>query len=263
MDTQNVHMARMHGCGNRFIVVDDTNNRFQKNYQELYCYLSKHYVFDQLLVVISEEIYFYFEIINKDGSQGKQCLNGARCIAHYLVSKRLTSSNVFTLSNASGLISVAFNDASSISLSLTMPVMQGFFEGGICVDAGNPHIVFFSNALSEIDVDHLGAGFQKKFPEGINVGFVECVDRNTIRLRTYERGCGETEACGSSALACVFAGITSGKLNNNVIVNFYSGDYLLNINSNNEKIEMIGPSCLIEEFIIPLKKINNPHSSVI
>ena len=246
----NVLITRMHGCGNQFLLIQERAVQEEAYYGELSVHLATQYSFDQLLVLQQKKEGFTFLIINREGSVGKQCLNGARCVAHYLVTKKLVIPPSFVIANVSGSIPVIFTDPSSIQLTLPMPRCMPAVENAIGVDVGNPHVIFFVDSVTQVNVEDRGRSMQSLFTDGINVGFVECIDRTHIRLRTYERGCGETAACGSSALASVFAGMLTDLLAETVRVSFGLNNYFLSIKKIKNGMQMIGPSHLDDEFFI-------------
>ncbi|MBX4181118.1 diaminopimelate epimerase [Sodalis sp. CWE] len=249
--------SKMHGLGNDFMVVDAVTQSVFFSPEKIR-YLSDRNCgigFDQLLIVErSKNITadFHYRIFNADGSEVAQCGNGLRCFAYFVRMKHLTNKKSICVSTVNGKILVlAFIKDNLIRVNMGEPnfnpQMIPFFsekikktyvirttEGRIVpfgmVSLGNPHCVIVVDKISNTLLKKLAPVLEKhkRFPERANIGFTQILDRKHIRLRVYERGVGETKACGSGACAAVAVGIQQGKLEKEVEVELIGGKLLIN-----------------------------------
>lgn len=249
-----IKFTKMHGLGNDFMVIDAQHQQdfvLTKDKIKALAHRCTGIGFDQLLVLESPpkniNTDFFYRIYNADGEQVQQCGNGARCIARYVKEKKLCGRDKFVLATISGLIdAVVTNDFENITVTLGCPqfypqkipfnaehlakeyILQ-LYETEVrimAVSMGNPHAVLLVDDVDNYPVQSLGMKItqHEDFPEGVNVGFMEIVDKNHIKLRVYERGCGETLACGSGACAAVVVGIVNKLLINKVRVTLPGGE---------------------------------------
>ncbi|GAD90730.1 diaminopimelate epimerase [Vibrio halioticoli NBRC 102217] len=253
------HFSKMHGLGNDFMVVDCiTQNIFFS--PELIRRLADRHTgvgFDQLLVVeapYDPETDFHYRIFNADGSEVEQCGNGARCFARFVSMKGLTNKYSIRVSTKKGKMLLKLADDDQVRVNMGIPefepskipfkakqkektyILRAGQHTLFCgsVSMGNPHVVTVVDDVATAKVEELGPLLEshERFPERVNVGFMQIVDRNKIALRVYERGAGETQACGSGACAAVAVGILQGALNEHVEVSLTGGKL---------KIEWAGP----------------------
>ncbi|CAM4233860.1 diaminopimelate epimerase [Vibrio neonatus] len=253
------HFSKMHGLGNDFMVVDCiTQNIFFS--PELIRRLADRNTgvgFDQLLVVeapYDPETDFHYRIFNADGSEVEQCGNGARCFARFVSMKGLTNKYSIRVSTKKGKMLLKLADDEQVRVNMGVPELEPskipfkakqkektyilrvgqhtLFCGSVSM--GNPHVVTVVDDVATAKVEEIGPLLEshERFPERVNVGFMQIVDRNKIALRVYERGAGETQACGSGACAAVAVGILQGALNEHVEVSLTGGKL---------KIEWAGP----------------------
>ncbi|SJN56280.1 diaminopimelate epimerase [Vibrio ruber] len=244
------HFSKMHGLGNDFMVVDCiTQNIFFS--PELIRRLADRHTgvgFDQLLLVeapYDPETDFHYRIFNADGSEVEQCGNGARCFARFVRLKGLTNKYSIHVSTKKGKMILSVEDDNQITVNMGVPEFepakipfkakqsektyilriaeQTLFCGAVSM--GNPHVVTTVDDVDTADVDHLGPLLEshERFPERVNAGFMQVVSPNEIRLRVYERGAGETQACGSGACAAVAVGIIQEQLAEDVTVHLPGG----------------------------------------
>ncbi len=227
----------MHGLGNDFMVVDGVTQKvFFSN--EVIKLADRHFGigFDQLLLVeppYDPELDFHYRIFNADGSEVEQCGNGARCFARFVRLKGLINRDRIAVSTARGRIVLQLEGRTRSRSTWGAPVRAGQDpvpgpEGGktyllraqehtvMCgaVSMGNPHCVIEVPSVADAPVATLGPIMERheRFPERVNVGFMEMVNASEIKLRVFERGVGETLACGTGACAAVVVGISQGKL---------------------------------------------------
>ncbi|MGY0617531.1 diaminopimelate epimerase [Vibrio sp. FJH11] len=263
------HFSKMHGLGNDFMVVDCiTQNVFFS--QELIRRLADRHTgvgFDQLLVVeapYDPETDFHYRIFNADGSEVEQCGNGARCFARFVRLKGLTNKYSISVSTKKGKMILNVEDDDEVTVNMGVPefepnkipfkakqkektyIMRAGDSTLFCgaVSMGNPHVVTVVDDVDTADVETLGPLLEshERFPERVNAGFMQVVDRNHIRLRVYERGAGETQACGSGACGAVAVGILQGLLDENVKVSLPGGELNISWQGPGKPLYMTGPT---------------------
>ncbi|WP_447075535.1 diaminopimelate epimerase [Vibrio alginolyticus] len=263
------HFSKMHGLGNDFMVVDCiTQNVFFS--QDLIRRLADRHTgvgFDQLLVVeapYDPETDFHYRIFNADGSEVEQCGNGARCFARFVRLKGLTNKYSISVSTKKGKMILNIEDDGEVKVNMGVPefepnkipfkakqkektyIMRAGEKTLFCgaVSMGNPHVVTVVDDVDTADVDTLGPLLEshERFPERVNAGFMQVVSRDHIRLRVYERGAGETQACGSGACAAVAVGILQGLLDENVKVSLPGGELRIAWQGPGKPLFMTGPT---------------------
>ncbi|MCS0021627.1 diaminopimelate epimerase [Vibrio antiquarius] len=263
------HFSKMHGLGNDFMVVDCiTQNVFFS--QDLIRRLADRHTgvgFDQLLVVeapYDPETDFHYRIFNADGSEVEQCGNGARCFARFVRLKGLTNKYSISVSTKKGKMILNIEDDGEVTVNMGVPefepnkipfkakqkektyIMRAGEKTLFCgaVSMGNPHVVTVVDDVDTADVDTLGPLLEshERFPERVNAGFMQVVSRDHIRLRVYERGAGETQACGSGACAAVAVGILQGLLDENVKVSLPGGELRIAWQGPAKPLFMTGPT---------------------
>ena len=230
--------TKMHGLGNDFMVVDGVNQVFEPQDAPLIQWANRHtgVGFDQLLLVEkagAADVDFRYRIFNADGSEVEQCGNGARCFARFVADKGLSSKQEIRVETARGVIVPRLLDSGLVMVNMGKPrlmpseipfvpaageaddalthiVLVGLESVPVsCVNMGNPHAVLLVDDVDTAPVAHWGEAIEsnEQFPERVNVGFMQVLDEGHIRLRVYERGAGETQACGTGACAAVVAGV--------------------------------------------------------
>lgn len=248
---QTLKFTKMHGLGNDFMVVDAVNQAFEPAAAPIAAWADRFrgIGFDQLLVVekpTQAGVDFRYRIFNADGSEVAQCGNGARCFVRFVSDKGLTNKQEIVVETASGIIRPKLLDNGLVTVNMGQPRFRpseipfvplneeaGAEEAATyavdlgsecvraaCVSMGNPHAVLLVDNVESAPVQDLGAKIEphQQFPERVNVGFMQIIDRQQIRLRVYERGVGETQACGTGACAAVVAGVRLGLLESGVPV---------------------------------------------
>jgi len=264
-----LNFTKMQGLGNDFIVIDNLNDVFNENSINIPKLANRHtgIGFDQLLVVeLSErtDIDFKYRIFNADGQEVQQCGNGARCFALYVFEKKLTKKRRLNVETLNGNIEITINNASSITVDMGKPEFMpskipayldnqhkkysiNEIEMGI-LSMGNPHAVILANNIANLEIDKTAGEIQNSgyFPEGVNVGFMQINSPSNISLRVYERGVGETQACGTGACAAVVFGVENDLLDNKVRVSLPGGDLDINYEKGSE-VFMTGPAEFVFE----------------
>jgi diaminopimelate epimerase len=263
------HFSKMHGLGNDFMVVDCiTQNVFFS--PDLIRRLADRHTgvgFDQLLIVeapYDPETDFHYRIFNADGSEVEQCGNGARCFARFVQMKGLTNKYCVSVSTKKGKMVLKLEENDLVTVNMGQPEFEPnkipfkakqkektyilrtgehtLFCGAVSM--GNPHVVTVVDSTEEADVDRLGPLLEshERFPERVNAGFMQVVSRNEVNLRVYERGAGETQACGSGACGAVAVGIVQGLLDENVTVHLPGGDLKISWKGEGHPLTMTGPA---------------------
>lgn len=269
MTKQPIKFTKMHGLGNDFVVINGIEHIIDWKLLPAKKIADRHLGIgcDQILLIEpSTSADFFCRIINADGSEAEQCGNGLRCVARFVHEKGLQQGNHFTLETIAGVFPVEIKDydhirvtiaarieSSSMQLSLTT---LGTEVSGSALSIGNPHFIIKVADLQTTQTDQIGPAVSShpSFPHGTNVGFMQVVSPDHIRLRTYERGAGETHACGSNACAAVAAGILDGSLHHAVTVEFHYGQLKIEWEGKNKPVHMNGPACTVFEGEITLTK---------
>ena len=254
-----LRFSKMHGLGNDFMVVDLVTQSLELTAPEIRRWSDRRtgVGFDQLLAVLppaDPAADFRYRIFNRDGSEAEQCGNGARCFARFVHDHGLTVKRCLTLETSTGTIRTRLLEGDRVEVEmgppglapadvpfaadLAQPVGDGLrhrlstaaAEVVVApVSMGNPHAVIEVDDIVSTPVKRLGTGVQASpaFPEGVNVGFLQVVQRDFARLRVYERGAGETRACGSGACAAMVAGRLRGLLDAEATVSLRGGEVSL------------------------------------
>lgn len=250
-----LQFSKMHGLGNDFMVIDGVRQNLPASdlplpAERIRALANRHFGigFDQLLVVqpaAAPGVDFRYRIFNADGSEVNQCGNGARCFARFVRDQGLTDKDSIRVETASGQMTLILTDDGQVTVDMGAPrwapkdiplnadeeadsyfIVSGkqAFEVG-AVGLGNPHCVLLVENVDTAPVETVGPLLESHpdFPERVNVGFMQIVDRSHIRLRVFERGSGETLACGSGACAAVVVGQRRGFLDDTVQVDLPGG----------------------------------------
>jgi len=264
----NLEFTKMHGLGNDFVVFDGVNQHLQLRPEDVRFIADRHRGIgcDQLLVVTSATTRadFGFQIYNADGSKAGHCGNGARCLARFIRAKGLSDKDLVTIDTGSALVSLRIGTDGMVMVDMGEPdftpariplVCSGqeiFYPLDVAGDTvrigavsmGNPHAVLPVDQVSCAPLQTLGPLLERhsSFPEHCNVGFMEIVNKRSIRLRVYERGTGETEACGTGACAAVAWGRLSGQLESDVTVDLPGGRLSIQWEGPGNVLFMTGPA---------------------
>lgn len=261
--------TKMHGTGNDFVVIDATRARFRPTPALLRRLTDRRFGVgcDQVLVVEAAsqtDVDFDYRIFNADGSEVGQCGNGSRCLARFVAEQGLsdkprlrvrTSTSILELERRTdGLVTVNMGaprfepreipfDAPSRAARYTREVEGQAVEFG-AVSMGNPHLVIEVADVDRAPVATLGPKMEPhaSFPQRVNVGFLQVVSRHRVRLRVFERGAGETLACGSGACAAVAVGRMWGRLDERVTVDVRGGELIIEWSGEGQPMLMTGPA---------------------
>lgn len=278
--------TKMHGLGNDFVVLDMISHPVSLNTEQIRRLGDRNLGigFDQMLVIDAPrrpDADFSYRIYNGDGTEVEHCGNGARCFARYVLERGLIGNAPVRVQTANRLLELHdegnhqyrvdmgepdFNPASlpfsadpAPEYSLQLPEDVRFFAASM----GNPHIVLLTDNCDTAPVHELGSKLctHSAFPQGVNVGFMQIIDRDNIRLRVHERGAGETLACGTGACAAVACGIRAGLLNHTVHVQLRGGALTINWQGEGYPVLMSGPAESVFEGTI--KITTTPHRETV
>ncbi|MEO5342865.1 MAG: diaminopimelate epimerase [Gammaproteobacteria bacterium SHHR-1] len=275
----NLEFCKMQGLGNDFVVIDATQRPIDLSAAQIRHIADRHFGVgcDQLLLVEPARLPgtdFHYRIFNADGGEVEQCGNGARCFARFVRDQGLTDKDVIDVGTAAGPIRLYLQADGQVRVNMGAPrfapaeiPFQAAAEGEAyelevdgqrlmigALSLGNPHAVLRVADLAQAEVERLGPLIEghRRFAQRINVGFMQRHDRQHIGLRVYERGAGETLACGTGACAAAVVGIRWGLLDSPVRVSLPGGDLMISWQGNAEPVWMIGPATPVFRGAIPL-----------
>ncbi len=269
-----LRFTKMHGLGNDFVVIDAINQSVNLTAEQIRQIADRHCGVgcDQLLLVEPSpgpEADFHYRIFNADGGEVEQCGNGARCFARFVRDKALTDKKEIPVSTSAGPILLKIRDNGEVEVNMGEP---GFEPADVPFDAarrqqayeldvagqplrfhalsmGNPHAVILVDDVDSAPVATLGPALQAHpaFPEQVNVGFLQIIDRGHFRLRVFERGAGETRACGSGACAAMVAARQAGLLNQTAEAQLRGGNLSIRWEGEGKPVFMTGPAASVFE----------------
>jgi len=275
-----LHFTKMHGLGNDFVVINAVANPIEFNTEQLRLLANRHLGIgcDQVLLVeashMPDVVDFNYRIFNADGSEVEQCGNGARCFAQFVYEEGLTDKQELVVQTQSGIIRLYREEGNQIRVNMGVPqfnpddipflaeqehpyyslqVAQETLTIG-AVSMGNPHAVHSVLNVDKAPVEVLGALIEShpRFPERVNAGFMQILNRQHIRLRVYERGSGETQACGTGACAAMVIGRRWGDLDSSVDVELPGGHLTITWDKPDDPVWMTGPAVRVFEGQINL-----------
>ena len=264
--------VKMEGCGNDYVYVNGFNTKID-NPNELSKIVSdRHFGIgsDGLIVINPSEVAdFKMSMYNADGSEGKMCGNGIRCVAKYVYDYKMIDKEVITVETLAGIKTLKLNvengKVKTVRVNMGSPiisakdvpvisdkekvinepvVIDGKEYGITCVSMGNPHAITFVDDTDSLKIEKIGPGFEKNeiFPDRVNTEFIQIIDRKTIKMRVWERGSGETLACGTGACASVVACVLNNLTDNKVTVKLLGGDLEIKYDTDENTVYMTGPA---------------------
>jgi diaminopimelate epimerase len=269
-----IRFTKMQGLGNDFVVIDAIRQAIELSAEQVRRLADRHFGIgcDQVLVVqkpSSSTVDFRYRIFNADGGEVEQCGNGARCFARYVHQHGLTGKREIRVETRSGIIAPRLEDNGDVSVDMGVPrfataeipfvseceaVVQALVIDDRQIDIsvvsmGNPHAVLLVDdvALAPVQRDGPKIESHPRFPQRANAGFMQVVDRHTIRLRVYERGAGETLACGTGACAAAVVGIRRGLLDSPIQVKTQGGELTIAWAGVGRSVVMTGPAVSVFE----------------
>ncbi len=274
-----LEFTKMHGLGNDFVIVDAIRQRVALTPEQVRRIADRHFGVgcDQLLIVEapqSADALFRYRIFNADGGEVAQCGNGARCFARFVHDKGLTSATEIPVETRAGRLVLRLEPDGQVEVDMGVPIFEPTrvpfvadapavtYEVEVdgrsvelsALSLGNPHAVLLVPDVDTAPVETLGPRIEShpRFPERANVGFLQVIDRQHVRLRVYERGAGETLACGSGACAAVVAGRRRGLLDAHVRVALPGGRLGVTWEQESDSVLMTGPAVTVFEGTLEL-----------
>ncbi len=276
-----INFTKMHGLGNDFMLVDCTARGFDLPPERVAALADRRLGvgFDQLLALEASKdpgVDFHYRIFNPDGGEAEHCGNGARCLALYIADKGLSERNPIVVSTVNRTLELRLLANGEVAVDMGSPdfapaalpfhaerrqalyrrelEMVGAAVEFAAVSMGNPHVVIQVEDLANTAVKTIGKalGSHADFPAGVNVGFMQVESRNRIRLRVYERGAGETPACGSGACAAAVSGIEAGLLDSPVSVLAAGGGLTIDWRGGAAAVLMSGPARVAYEGTVTI-----------
>ncbi len=279
-----LRFTKMHGLGNDFVIFDLTEQTFDADPETIRAIADRRLGIgcDQVLLIEPPRIAdteFHYRIFNADGGEVEQCGNGARCFARFVYERGLTQQRSIRVGTAGGPIVLHIGDDDSVRVDMGVPVLDPVripfvadaqadsytidvgdesLEIG-AVSMGNPHAVILVHAVADAPVGTLGPSVQNhlRFPQQANVGFMALRDRAQIDLRVFERGSGETLACGTGACAAVVYGRLRGWLDATVEVKLSGGTLVISWDETNDTVWMQGPASFVFDGHIDIETLKS------
>ena len=277
-----VPFTKMHGAGNDFVVFDGVTRPVALTPEKIRRLADRHFGIgcDQVLIVepaTTAGADFRYRIFNADGGEVEQCGNGARCFVCFVRDKRLTAKDEIAVETLSGMIYPRLEPDGNVTVNMGVPRFEPAevpFEASTrenvydlevngrklsvtVLSMGNPHAVQVVPEVDSAPVNTQGPLIERhpRFPQRVNAGYMQIVDREHIRLRVYERGAGETLACGSGACAAVVAGRQRGLLDDKVDVKLLGGTLRVSWAGEGQPVWMTGPAVTVFEGTIDLDRL--------
>ncbi len=279
--------TKMHGLGNDYVYVNCLKEKL-KNPSAVARFVSdRHFGIGSdglILINPSQRADFEMEMYNADGSRGEMCGNGIRCVAKYVYDYGLTDKTHISVETLAGIknLDLTLEDGKAVLIKVDMgkpeleagkiPVVTKHLSEKVidmpidvdgigyrmtCISMGNPHAVVFVEDVKGLEIEKIGPGFEnhESFPRRINTEFVRVCDRKTVEMRVWERGSGETMACGTGACAAAAACILNGLTENEVTVKLLGGDLLIKWDREANKMYMTGPALVVYDGEIDISDI--------
>lgn len=264
--------TKMHGIGNDYVYMDCTKERLANPGEIARLVSDRHKGIGSdglILIQSSDEADFEMAMYNADGSYGKMCGNGIRCVAKYVYDNGLTDKTEISVISGGAVkylkLTVEAGKVKKVRVNMGEPILKPELipvTGGgerlvaspividnqiyemTCVSMGNPHAVVFMEGVDDLKIEEIGPKFEKheRFPDRVNTEFVERMDRKNLKMRVWERGSGETMACGTGACATAVAAILNGYADRNVTVHLLGGDLEIFWDEKDNCVYMTGPA---------------------
>lgn len=274
--------TKMHGCGNDYIYVDCTKELIDHIPETAIKVSDRHFGIGSdglILIRPSDQADFMMDMYNNDGSRGKMCGNGIRCVAKYVYDYGLTDKKQLKIETLSGIkildLTVESGKVTRVTVDMGAPITKAALipvksekelllrepitvDGEryeiTCISMGNPHAVVFVRDTESLPLEMIGPKFEhhEMFPERVNTEFVRVIDRKHIQMRVWERGSGETLACGTGACASVMACILNGLTDHEVTVSLLGGELKIRYDEIKNTVFMTGPAVKVFDGEIDL-----------
>lgn len=269
--------TKMHGCGNDYVYVNGFEEKIEDPASVAIKVSDRHFGIgsDGLIMICPSKMAdFRMAMYNADGSEGKMCGNGVRCIAKYVYDKGLTDKTQISIETLGGIkyldLQVENGAVKTVKVDMGEPVLKaeevpvqfakeqmigeevsvdGKTYNMTCVSMGNPHAVVWVEDTKGLDLEKIGPNFEHHpmFPERVNTEFVQILSRTEVNMRVWERGSGETLACGTGACATAVACILNDKTEDEVLVHLVGGDLKITYDRDTNHVFMTGPATIVFE----------------
>ena len=280
-----IKFTKMHGLGNDYVYIDCTEEQKIKNISSLAQFISNRHFgvgSDGLILICKSDIAdFKMRMFNYDGTEAEMCGNGIRCVGKFVYDKGLTKKDNITVETLAGIKKLKFNikegNVETVEVDMGEPILEPYkipviSEEAIvknlkikarenefkftCVSMGNPHAITIVDNTKDFNIEKYGPVLEKDehFPRRANIEFIELVDKNNIKMRVWERGAGETLACGTGACASVVACALNGYIENEANVELLGGTLKIRWDKENNHIYMTGPATTVFEGEIDSKE---------
>jgi len=280
-----VKFTKMHGIGNDYVYVDCTKEPLANPEETAVLVSDRHKGIGSdglILIKASEEADFEMAMYNADGSYGKMCGNGIRCVAKYVYDNGLTDKTEISVISGGAVkylkLTVEDGKVSQVRVNMGEPILEparipvagegeALVDAPICVDGqeyrmtcvsmGNPHAVVFMDNVKDLKIEETGPRFEKheRFPDRVNTEFVRVMDRTNLEMRVWERGSGETMACGTGACATAVAAILNGYTEREVTVHLLGGDLRIFWSEEDNCVYMTGPAATVFQGEVDLVQL--------
>ena len=274
--------TKLQGCGNDYVYVDCTKELIDNIPETAIKVSDRHFGIGSdglILIRSSDKADFMMDMYNSDGSRGKMCGNGIRCVAKFVYDKGLTDKTKLKIETLSGIkeleLTVENGEVTWVTVDIGAPitrpslipvrsdkdilikepiVVDGQVYEITCVSMGNPHAVVFVEDTDSLPLETIGPGFEhhELFPERVYTEFIQVLDRIHIKMRVWERGSGETLACGTGACASVVACILNGYTDHEVTVSLLGGELVIRYDDKANTVYMTGPAVKVFDGEISL-----------
>jgi diaminopimelate epimerase len=282
--TRRLEFTKMHGIGNDYVYINALKQAPADPGELARRVSDRHFgVGSDGLVLIrpSDSADFMMDMYNSDGSQAKMCGNAIRCVAKYVYDRGLTDKKVLLIDTLSGVktlhLQVIDGNVDTVRVNMGRPTFEpalipvrwpdkqmveepvavaGHLYKLTCVSMGNPHAVTFVEDVESLDLNRLGPAFENNtlFPDRVNTEFVKVIDRQNLRMRVWERGSGETMACGTGACAVLAAAVRTGRSDRQAIVHLNGGDLAIEWDETTDEISMTGPATFVFDGWLPIQE---------
>lgn len=276
--------TKMHGCGNDYVYVNGFEEEVKDPSAVAIAVSDRHFGIgsDGLILILPSDVAdFRMGMYNADGSEGKMCGNGVRCIAKYVYDHGMTDKTQISIETKGGIkyldLHVENGKVSTVKVDMGEPILttkdipvewkeeqmigqpvevDGRQYEMTCVSMGNPHAVVWVDDTNSLDLEKIGPDFEHHamFPERVNTEFVQILNRSEVNMRVWERGSGETLACGTGACATAVACALNGKTEDEVTIHLLGGDLLIQYDRASNHVYMTGPATTVFEGNIEIEK---------
>lgn len=272
-----MEFTKMHGCGNDYIYVNCFKESIEDIEEVAIKVSDRHFGIgsDGLILICPSKVAdFKMRMFNADGSEGRMCGNGIRCVAKYVYDNKMTDKTNITVETLSGIKSLELTVENEkvvlVKVDMGAPVIKAELIPAVspsgkdtiinekvmvgkkeyfvtCISMGNPHCITFVESTSDLELEKIGPLFEKHsmFPDRVNTEFIEVLSKKEINMRVWERGSGETWACGTGTCASVVACVLNNLTDNKVLVHLLGGDLTIDYDREKNTVFMTGPAATV------------------